>query len=170
MKTSKLKFSLQEIPEGKSTRNVQIEPDDLVLGESADLKDGDVEIEFYKTDHFVQVQFDVTAKVGLICDRSLKAYTRDVEGSYVVLFEPGPVEASDNEKSAVRQIPPDELVIDINKEVRDTVMLEIPARRIHPDFLDSEGNPIEFETKKFGNSDREEDTIDPRWEKLKKLK
>ena len=49
-------------------------------------------------------------------------------------------------------------------------MLEIPVRKIHPDYVDSEGNPEDFETQKFGPEPDEEEMIDPRWSELKKLK
>lgn len=170
MKPSKLKFKVQEIPEGKSTRSAQIAGRELVLNEDIYLLEAGVEIDFYKTDHFIQTQFNVNALVTLRCDRSLRPFNQEVNGSYQVLFEPGEVETSEGEKGAVRQIPTDELAIDIEKDVRDTIMLALPARKLHPDYLDSEGSPKEFETKQYGPAPEEGEDIDPRWAELKKLK
>ncbi|MEX0646699.1 MAG: DUF177 domain-containing protein [Balneolaceae bacterium] len=169
MKPSKLKFNLQEIPDGKSTRNVQIVDGELELDEEINLLEAGVQIDFYKTDHFIQTEFSVDALVTLRCDRSLKPFNQEVKGAYQVLYEPDEVEQSETEKGAVRQIPSDELAIDIEKDVRDTIMLALPVRKLHPDFLDSEGNPKEFETQHYGPAPDEE-KIDPRWAELKKLK
>lgn len=170
MKPSKLKFKVQEIPEGKSIREVQIAGGELVLNTDINLLEADVQVGFYKTDHFIQTQFGVDALVTLKCDRSLRPFNQQVNGSYQILFEPNEVGDSESEKGAVRQIPADELAIDIEKDVRDTIMLALPVRKIHPDYLDSEGFPEEFETQQYGTAPDEEEKIDPRWAELKKLK
>ncbi len=170
MSTSKLTFRIQEISDGKSDKAVALNGEDLTLSEDVSLERADVMIDFYKTDHFVQVKFSVQADVELICDRSLKPFVYQASGTYQILFEPDPVEDSETEKAAIRQIPADDLVIDMSEEVRDTILLDIPIRKVHPDFLDSDGRPAEFETKTFGPAPDDEERIDPRWEKLKKLK
>jgi len=171
VENSKLTFNLQEIPEGRSSRTVHIGNDDLELNEEVVvLEKGKVEITFYKTDHFVEVKFKLEAETRLICDRSLRPFSKTLNGSYHLLFDPNVSESSETEKGAVRQIPADNLSVNIGIEVRDTIMLEIPARKVHPDYLDDEGNPAEFETKTFGPKNGDEDKIDPRWAELKKLK
>lgn len=170
METSKLTFELQEIPDGKSERDVSLSEGDLELEDEITLKKGNVHVNFLRTNHFIEVNFTVDVDTELICDRSLKPFVRHLNGSYHVLFEPDNVEDTESEKGAVRQIPPEDLVLDIEKEVRDTIMLEIPVRKIHPDYLDSEGNPEDFETKHYGPEPDEDEMIDPRWAELKKLK
>lgn len=170
METSKLTFNLQEIPDGKSERTISLSEGDLELDDEVTLKEGTVQINFLKTNHFIEVDFTVDVNTQVICDRSLKPFQKKLTGSYHIHFEPDSVEDTETEKGAVRQIPADDLTVDIEKEVRDTIMLEIPVRKLHPDFIDSEGNPEDFETKKFGPEPDEEEKIDPRWEKLKKLK
>lgn len=170
METSKLTFDLQEIPDGQSRKTVELQQGDLELSDEATLLEGSVLIQFYKTNHFVEVGFELGVWIELICDRTLKPYEREIEGDYHVLFEPDAVEDSETEKGAVKQIPPEDLVLDIEKEVRDTIMLGIPVRKIHPDLYDKEGNPKEFETQHFGPEPDAEEQIDPRWSELKKLK
>ena len=171
METSKLTFSLQEKPDGKSERSVSLSEGDLELDDEATLKNGEVNINFLKTNHFIEVDFTIDVNTELICDRSLKPFRKQLGGSYHILFEPDEIEDTETDKGAVRQISAEDLTVDIEKEVRDTIMLEIPVRKIHPDYFDSEGNPEKFETQYFGPEvDEDEDQIDPRWEKLKKLK
>ncbi len=170
VETEKLIFNLQEIPDGRSSRLVKLQSDDLVLERDLRFLEADIEIGFYKTNHFVDVNFNLIAKVELICDRSLKNFEKELESSYHIHFDPNPVEESESEKGAIRQIPALDLKVDISKEVIDTIMLEIPIRKIHPDYLDEMGNPTLFKTKKFGDVDEEGEKIDPRWSALKKLK
>ena len=170
METSKLTFDLQEIPDGKSEKTVSLSESDLELNEDTTLKKGAVYISFFKTNHFVEVDFDLGVWVQLICDRTLRAFEKEVEGSYHILFEPNAIEDSETDKGAVKQIPAEELVLDIEKEVRDTIMLGIPVRKIHPDLLDEEGKPKAYGTKRFGPEPDEDEMIDPRWSELKKLK
>ncbi len=168
---SKLKFNLQELPEGSSNRTVNLDGEDLELKEDeATLLEAQIEISFYKTDHFVEVKFNLEAETRLICDRSLKPFTKKLSGSYHLLFDPNISEPSESDKGAVRQIPVHDLTVDIGPEVRDTIMLEVPIRKIHPDFFDADGNLRTFETKKFGPDSEDDDSIDPRWAELKKLK
>lgn len=169
--TQKLTFDIQKIPEGQSHKTAHLPEDYFTLKEGARLIEADVSISFYRTDHFVKVSFEVDSRVELTCDRSLDTYTDSVEGVFDILFEPGEVEESETVKSAVRQIPSDELVLDIEEEVRDTIILNIPAKKIHPKYYDEDGKPEDFGIARFGDIEPEEEQkIDPRWEKLKKLK
>jgi uncharacterized metal-binding protein YceD (DUF177 family) len=170
VETSKLTFDLQEIPDGKSERSVSLSEGDLELDDEITLKKGDVHINFFRTNHFIEVDFSIDVDTELICDRSLKSFIKHLNGSYHVLFEPDDIEDTETDKGPVPQIPPEDSAVAIEKEVRDTIMLQIPVRKIHPDYLDSEGKPEDFETKHYGPEPDEEEMIDPRWEELKKLK
>lgn len=170
MENSKLQFDLQEIPEGSSDRSVDLPHNYFDLNDEVVLNRARVDINFYKTDHFIKTSFEVNAEVDLICDRCLEHFSYEVLSSYDVLYEPGEVDEMDSKETAVRQIPSKSLDIDIEDEVRDSILLEIPSKKIHPKFVDEDGNIESFETKKFGNTHDNEETIDPRWEELKKLK
>lgn len=172
MDTQKLQFDIQKIPEGSSFKEVDLPEEYFHLDDEIKLLGANVQISFYRTDHFIKVSFDLKSNVELICDRSLDLFEKAVEGTFDILFQPGEVIESETEKSAVKQIPSDLLIVDIEDEVRDTIMLNMPVKKIHPRFIDESGNPKTFETAQFGDlkSVDEEESIDPRWEKLKKLK
>lgn len=174
MKTSPLTFELQEIPEGKSTRSVSLGEDSLNLDDDAALLNATVQIGFFRSDHFIRVLFDVEAETRLVCDRTLKPFTESVSGEYEIIFYPESHEEHETEKGKVKEIDAGSLTISIDDEVRDTIMLQIPVRKLHPDLYDDEGKPEEFQTKTFGKSADDENgegqQIDPRWEELKKLK
>ena len=170
MEKNKLIFNLQELPEGKSERSVELMAEDLTLEAEISFLGAAIEVHFYKTNHFVEVKFQVNANVSLICDRSLKSFEKELDGEYQIVFDPNIEEESETEDGAIRQLTANDLQIDISKEVVDTIMLEIPIQKIHPDYYDEDGNPKEFETQTFGTSGDDEEVIDPRWSELKKLK
>jgi uncharacterized metal-binding protein YceD (DUF177 family) len=167
---SKLTFRIQEIPEGKSKRDVSLSDDDLSF-DICTLNKAVVKIHFEKTTHFINVEFTVEAGMMVICDRSLEEFEKTVEGKYEVLFKPEVEDVSEGESSKVKQFNIHELTLSIDDEVRDTILLGLPAKILHPRFLDEDGNPSEFETRSFGDvSPDDEEIADPRWEALKKLK
>lgn len=171
MDTQKLTFDIQKIPEGQSHKTAHLPEEYFTLKDETRLIEADVSISFYRTDHFVKVSFEVNSVVELICDRCLEPFTKPIEGVFDILFEPGEVEETETVKSAVRQIPSDDLVLDIEEEVRDTIILNIPVKKIHPKYYDDDGKPEEFGVARFGDIEPdEEQKIDPRWEELKKLK
>ncbi|MFD2532366.1 YceD family protein [Gracilimonas halophila] len=165
-----LKFKIFEIPEEQSEKTFELGSDELDLGELA-FRGGMVHIEFYRTLHFVRTQFTVDAKVELICDRSLEAFDYEVHQDYEVLFKAEQVEESADENGAVRNYDHASKQIDLEQDVRDTILLNLPTKKLHPRFLDEDGNPKEVLNEQFGDiPEDEEDQIDPRWEKLKELK
>lgn len=168
---SKLEFNITEIPEGESHRVVELSDEDLDMSPH-DFLGAELGLEFYRTLHFIRVNFHVDSEVELICDRSLQPYTQPIEADYEVVFKVDVKEETEDEKGAVRRFNFSSNTLDIEDEVRDTIFLKVPVKKLHPKFLDEEGNPKEFDTKKFGDVQDEEEAggMDPRWEKLKKLK
>lgn len=166
---SKLEFNIVEIPEGESRRTVGLSSEDLDLS-PYDFKGAEIDLCFYRTLHFIRVNFHVDADVELVCDRSLATYIQPVASDYEVLFKVDVQEETENEDGAVRRFNFSSNTLSVEEEVRDTVMLNIPIKKLHPKFIDEEGNPEEFETRKYGDIQEESEQIDPRWEKLKQLK
>ena len=162
-------FNVQELAAGKCTREIKLLEDDLELGSEVRFVEGILRIGFYKTNHFVEIKFDVDATVEMVCDRSLELYKSNLNGGYHLLYEPGIDEHSDSVKSGVRTLDVYRSVIDISDEVRDTIMLEVPIRKVHPDSEDKE---LFNTTDQYsgGSEDGNKEYTDPRWSVLNKLK
>lgn len=170
---SKLTFRVQEIEDGKSQREILLEADDLDFDEFEDLtlKRAEVEISFEKRLHFIHVDYRVRADLQVTCDRSLRLFDYPVQEEYKVLFKPTVETPSEGKESKVKEIDAGDLTISIDREVRDSILLGLPVKKIHPDYLDEDGRPLDFIEKRFGAPDEEEEPApDPRWEALKKLK
>lgn len=114
----------------------------------------------------ILVQLQITATAELTCDRTLRPYNQPVDGQYSLLFGPPSMVGQEGEEfEEVRPLDPADREIDITDVVRDTLLLAIPQRQIAPG---AEEEPI---TQEFGPSDpSEEESIDPRWSELQKLK
>lgn len=170
MESEKLIFNIQEIPEGESFRDISLGRDEVTFEDEVELKGGNLTVRFYRTAHFIEVKFNLSVSASLVCDRSLRKFDKDIEGSYHIIYEPDPAEEYETEKSAVKKLSAELPVINIKKEVRDTIMLQIPIKNVHPDYLDEWGNIIDFEIKTYGSPPSDEERMDPRWVALKKLK
>lgn len=170
---AKLEFKIVEIPEGSSERTLELGPEDLDLGDYPFLG-GVIDLSFYRTIHFIRVNFTIDSDIELVCDRSLEPFKYPVEADYEVLFKVDVQEESETAEGAVRRFNFSTNTLDIEDEVRDTVLLNIPIKKLHPKYLDEHGNPKEFEVQSFGDvredDDDDPEIADPRWEKLKKLK
>lgn len=165
-----LKFKIFEIPEEESEKNLDLASEELDLGDLT-FNGGTLHIQFYRTLHFIRTQFTVDANVELVCDRSLDTFDYNVQQNYEVLFKAEEVDESADENGAVRNYDHTNKQIDLEQDVRDTILLNLPTKKLHPRFLDDEGNPKEILNEKFGDiPEGDEDRIDPRWEKLKELK
>lgn len=168
---SKLTFNIVEIPKGESQQTLVLDGEDLDLSPHG-FKGGGIEIDFYRARHFIRTSYTVNAEVELECDRSLEKFIYPVSTSYEVVFKTDVEEETEDEEGAVRKFDFSSNSFSIEKEVRDSVMLQVPMQKIHPKFLDEEGNLKDFETKSFGEgpTKEEQQKVDPRWKKLKELK
>lgn len=167
----KLDFKIVEIPDGASERSLGLAEEDLDLDEYG-FEGGQIDLSFFKTPQFIRVNFTIDVDVELICDRSLDPFTHSIEDDYEVVFKVEVEEEREDEEGAVRRFDFSSNMFSIKDEVRDTILLNIPIKKLHPKFIDEEGKTKDYETKKFGDVDTysNEESIDPRWEKLKKLK
>jgi uncharacterized protein len=117
----------------------------------------------------ILAHLDIRATATLTCDRTLQPYDESLEGSYSVLFGPASMVGREGDRfDEVRPLDPTDREIDVTDIVRDTILLSIPQRTIAPG---AEEEDIDMT---FGEPDDEEteteETVDPRWSKLKELK
>jgi len=164
-----LKFKISEIPEGHSTKSVDLTGDDLQISDYT-LKGMHLDIEFYRTLHFIKVNFDMKASLVLTCDRSLDDFDYDINQQYEVIFKAEEVEEEAGDNGAVRNINFTTNSVNLETDVRDTLLLNLPIKKLHPRFLNENGEPEEFIDEQYGSLKGESDAVDPRWEALKELK
>jgi uncharacterized metal-binding protein YceD (DUF177 family) len=166
MSLAKTVFKISDIPEGKSSRTIVLGPGELEL-EYPQKGDITVDVHFERRPGSILVDFDTRAVFVLRCDRSLDNFDQEVVCNYRVLFKQNEVVEEDDEKMATRLLDISGNKMSITDELRDSILLEIPVKKLHPRFYDEHGEPLPFE-KQFGPSGEPEE--DPRWDALKQLK
>lgn len=163
-----LAFMIQDLPDGKSSKEVTLGPGELDLGENS-LLEACVELDFHKTQWFVDVSFSVNAVVKRQCQRSLKWFETSAQSAYHVTFSSEFTHEEIDYSGGKKPYPSPDKAVDLQDEVRDSIVLELPIRPLHPDYIDENGQIKPFSTQTFGDADNEA-SVDPRWQALKHLK
>jgi uncharacterized protein len=130
--------------------------------------------------NLIEALFEIEGTVELVCDRSLETFDYPLKTEEKVLYKYGVEEREINEE--INVITRDTPKINLAQLIYEFILLAIPAKKIHPDYLeemdeegyDREGKLVyvsddEWEDENEESSSDEEDT-DPRWEILKHLK
>jgi len=139
------------------------------------LQGGDFEAKVVLDKHetFIDADFSITGKARLVCDRCLEPFEEPVKVHRKVMFKYGdePAEISDEIVIITR----DQAQLELGQFIYEFISLDIPIKKLHPKFRDEEENDDEHNEGKIvykseSKSDDDNDDVDPRWEKLKKLK
>ncbi|MCH8486877.1 MAG: DUF177 domain-containing protein [Candidatus Cyclonatronum sp.] len=167
-----MKFRISDIPDNKSTLELTFDEHKFRI-EGFDHDPVELHVEFIKMLNSLQLSFRASTTLSLICDRSLELYRYPITVSYKILFKPN-AEPEEDEQQALRPLNTSSNTINIEEEVRDSILLSIPIKKLHPRFLNADGSETSFfET--YGNPEDEDDydedyPADSRWEALRKLK
>jgi len=126
---------------------------------------GDVKVSLDKTASMLTLTFELDAKIELICDRSLDSFMYPVVESKKVRLKFGDHWEELNDDLIL--IPVNTQKIDVAQFVYEFLTLAIPMKKLHPRYQDEE----DFYSPDVNNEEESSDeTIDPRWKELKKLK
>ncbi len=161
-----ISFRYNEIPKGLSDELLEVEADELGV-EGSVITRVRIQLKFNKQDDNLRIQCQLSAFASLTCDRSLDRYETMLESTYEVVFQHDVEDEREELSGTLRKLNPSQNVIDITRELRDTVLLSIPVKKLHPRYL-KDGEITEFETS-FGDKEKESGH-DPRWEALAELK
>jgi uncharacterized metal-binding protein YceD (DUF177 family) len=136
--------------------------------------DFDAEVSLDKRETFIEADFKISGHAKLICDRSLEPFDHKIKIDRKVIFKYGeePQEISDEIVIITR----DQDSLDLGQFIYEFIVLAIPIKKLHPDLSEEEGEEEDDSNVKIVYStsteeeEKKEEAIDPRWEKLKKLK
>ena len=117
------------------------------------------------------VQGRLRTRANFVCDRCAESYVAGVEDQMMVLYTlSDKIIPPEEEKrfDEIRRIDPGTLEIDISDDVRQTLILAVPVKKLCRDdckgLCPRCGANLNVEACRCT-----EEAIDPRWEKLKKL-
>jgi uncharacterized metal-binding protein YceD (DUF177 family) len=165
------RFKLHEIPLGDSQQRISLS-DALELLNIDRLRGGSVEFSFVRAEHLLQVKMAIQATVDMLCDRSLEAFEYSLQTQHIVLYKSDLSEESDEEGLSLRKLPMQSQSIELTDAIRDSILLALPIRAIHPRFYNDDGSLSDFGVQQFGDlqQDAADAPVDKRWAKLQELK
>ncbi|MFV1979684.1 MAG: DUF177 domain-containing protein [Rhodothermia bacterium] len=136
-------------------------PNDLDLSEE-EFGAIEVQVRLDIGDQQILAQLEVSADSRLICDRTLAPFTQTVKGQFTIVFTRKARDSGDA-GGTVKYLDPAARELDVTAELRDTILLAVPLRKVAPEAAETEL------VLKYGD-DAVGVSTDPRWEALKKLK
>lgn len=123
-----------------------------------------------KHETFLEAKIQIHGTARLICDRSLDEFNYPVDVENLIIFKYG--EEDRELDDDVMMISHDTVSIEFGQYIYEFIALAIPMKKLHPRFeetADDEDTPLVYSSKDATPPDQDND-IDPRWDKLKKLK
>jgi uncharacterized protein len=125
-----------------------------------------------KRETFIEASFSIHGKVNLVCDRSLEAFDEPVDCDRKLVFKYG--DADEELSDEIIMIHRDTEQLELGQYIFEFIALAVPMKKLHPRFRDEDpgDNPdgkIIYSSKPSEDT-ADDETIDPRWDILKKLK
>tara|TARA_B100001029_G_scaffold42636_1_gene33311 strand:+ start:775 stop:1281 length:507 start_codon:yes stop_codon:yes gene_type:complete len=137
----------------------------LYYDKENDLKNpnGTCNIQIDKRDGLIEMYFNLMGNVILNCDRSLKEFIFKINKKKKIIIKFEKIDEEINDEIVfVKQ---NTHTINVSKFIYEFFLLSIPLKRIHPSLV-NENNIDNFV---FSTKKKNKNSIDPRFEKLKKL-
>lgn len=124
-----------------------------------------------KKETFIEADFGITGKAHLICDRTLQPFDLPIENHHKVVFKYGDEAREISDEIVI--ITRDQDSLDLGQFIYEFIVLAIPMKKLHPSLTPDEDEhdlKMVYSTSSETAAEEVDETIDPRWEKLKKLK
>lgn len=164
-------FEIQfvQLPNGEHEYEFELKPAFFSLFPETlvDQGEGKVHLRLLKTETMLTLHFEIEVALTLTCDISLKEYVQPIRVQKRLLVKFGEEESEpDDEVIIIRN---DRNNLNIADFIHQYISLEVPMKKVHPDLAEADRPDLVYST----SSEEEEqqtESIDPRWEALKKLK
>lgn len=126
-----------------------------------------------KRETFIEASFKIKGKAGLVCDRSLRTFDEPLNIDRKIVFKYGEEEAEVSDEIMI--IHRDRDSLELGQYLYEFIVLALPMKKLHPDLRkeeedDDSESAVNGKMVYSSEAETPKDEIDPRWEKLKKLK
>nr|WP_315151834.1 DUF177 domain-containing protein [uncultured Flavobacterium sp.] len=138
--------------------------------QNSDIK---VNVVLDKQSNLLELNFKHEGTINVPCDLTSEDFDLPIKGKLKLIVRFGETFNNDNEELLI--LPFGEFEIDIAQYIYEMIILSIPLKRIHPGIKDGSLNTEaltklkELTIKEQKKEKKEEENIDPRWDKLKQL-
>lgn len=159
-----MKILISHISVDKSLFEFTGNKDKFDIPELAD--DIHLKVKVYQSGNSYSFSGNISTKLMLTCDRCLQDYEYPIDQNFDVIYTSE--EQVDNNDSMM-YLHPQDVEIDLSPYVRDTIMLNIPFKKVCSEKCKGlcAGCGVNLN---YGSCTCSDDKIDPRWESLKELK
>ena len=126
-----------------------------------------------KKSTMLELDFKHKGTVNVPCDVSGEEFDMPIKGKLKLLIKFGEEFNDENEELLI--LPHGEFEIDIAQYIYEMIVLSVPLRRVHPGVKDGSlktealSKLNELKVQEVKKENKEEENIDPRWDKLKQL-
>ncbi|WP_121337055.1 DUF177 domain-containing protein [Flavobacterium sp. 123] len=138
--------------------------------QNSDIK---VNLVLEKKSTMLELAFKHKGTVNVPCDLTSEDFDLPIKGKMNLIVRFGEAFNNDNEELLI--LPHGEFEIDIAQYIYEMIVLSVPLRRVHPGVKDGSLKTEaltklkELAVKEKKEEKKEEENIDPRWDKLKQL-
>jgi len=141
--------------------------------QNSDIK---VSLVFDKKSNMLELEFKHKGTVNVPCDLTGEDFDLPIKGKMKLIVRFGDEFNNDNEELLI--LPHGEHEIDVAQYIYEMIALSVPLKRVHPGVKDGslqtdalkKLNELTVKSvKEKKEENKQEEDIDPRWEKLKKL-
>ena len=139
-----------------------------------DFNDADVKVEliFNKKNTMLELDFKVVGSVNINCDLTNEPYDQPIEGVLSLKVKFGQEYEEVNEELLI--LPFGDYEIAVQQYIYEAIILAIPAKHVHPGIADGSLKSevlekLEELRPKSAEDKKNNEEIDPRWNKLKTL-
>ena len=129
-------------------------------------------IDLTKKPTLLELNFNVSGYVNVNCDLTNEPYNQDISNTLDLVVKFGDEYNDENDEILI--IPRGEYQINVAQLIYELIVLGVPSKRIHPGVIDGSLQSdilkkLEELSPKEKKNASENETIDPRWNTLKKL-
>jgi uncharacterized metal-binding protein YceD (DUF177 family) len=169
----KYKIDIFNLPSGEHEYSFDFDPDFFKNFENSPVEKGSgvVKVNLEKSETFLEMSMEIKGTLELLCDRSLDPFDYPVILQKKIIFKFGD-ELDPGEEDEIIFIPWNTQTIQLEHYIYEFLSLEVPMKKLHSRFLEEDNN-IEEETLVYSSpsesKSKEEENIDPRWQKLENL-
>jgi uncharacterized protein len=168
------RFNIDIYKLSNATHQYDFEFDDTLFGEFedsfVDKGKGKVKVTLEKNESFIKLTMTIDGSIELQCDRSLDLFDFPLHIETSIIFKYGEEEQELDDEIVI--ITRDRQRLNLAQYIYEFIGLEVPMKKLHPRFEDETGDDeLIYSSEKDNDEGENKSTdIDPRWEKLKKLK
>ena len=163
------------LKEGSHTFEYQIDKKFFNIFQFDDFIDAKINatINFIKKSTLMELHFSVEGIVNVPCDLTNEPFDLNIKGNMPLIVKFGYEYNDDSEEILV--LPQEAYQVNVAQYIYELIVVSVPAKKVHPKVLDGtmESEALkkleELQIKENDIVEEQDDSTDPRWDKLKDL-